>query len=248
MKNLYAASLILALAPLSAFAVDGQTLINQSIVTAAGGFPYRILQSGSYKLSGNLVAPNTFSVNPIQIQASNVTLDLNGFTISCGGCGSTDIPSGAGVGVFGSQNVVIQNGTVTGFNVNQGSGISFDPTSSGRVDRITASNNVYGIYVGGGPVSITNSMAVGNTSSGITQAAGVLSLQNSTITGSGTGLQLTGTASVIGNTIANNSTGLRVAGGQTAIGLNDFSNTTNINSSGGVLVTLHNNVCGGAGC
>jgi hypothetical protein len=37
-----------------AFAVDGVVLINQSTVMAAGGFPYKITQPGSYKLSGNL--------------------------------------------------------------------------------------------------------------------------------------------------------------------------------------------------
>jgi hypothetical protein len=40
-----------------AFAVDGATLINQASVMAAGGFPYKITQPGSYKLSGNLVVP-----------------------------------------------------------------------------------------------------------------------------------------------------------------------------------------------
>ena len=43
-----------ALLASSAFAVDGVVLINQSTVTAAGGFPYSITQSGSYRLSGNL--------------------------------------------------------------------------------------------------------------------------------------------------------------------------------------------------
>jgi hypothetical protein len=73
------AMLVLAL-PASVFAVDGVVLINQSTVTAAGGFPYSISQPGSYKLSGNLVVPS--GVNGIQITASNVTLDLNGFSIT----------------------------------------------------------------------------------------------------------------------------------------------------------------------
>ena len=48
----------MALVPACAFAVDGQVLINMSTVTAAGGFPYKITQAGSYKLSGNLTVPN----------------------------------------------------------------------------------------------------------------------------------------------------------------------------------------------
>jgi hypothetical protein len=48
---------------------------------AAGGFPYTISQSGSYRLSGNLTPP--LNVSAIQILTGNVSLDLNGFTISC---------------------------------------------------------------------------------------------------------------------------------------------------------------------
>ncbi len=72
-------ALAVLLAPAYAFAVDGQTLINQSTVTAAGGFPYTISQPGSYKLSGNLSVPVT--ATGIIVTASNVTLDLNGFSI-----------------------------------------------------------------------------------------------------------------------------------------------------------------------
>jgi hypothetical protein len=65
----------------SGFAIDGQILINQSTVMASGGFPYRITQPGSYKLSGNLTAP--LNVSAIKFDTSNVTLDLGGFTINC---------------------------------------------------------------------------------------------------------------------------------------------------------------------
>src|SRR5437016_2169688 len=79
--------LAVALAP-CAFAVDGQVLINQSTVMAAGGFPYFITTPGSYKLSGNLTMSTTLFGNyfavwdiAIAIASSNVTLDLNGFSI-----------------------------------------------------------------------------------------------------------------------------------------------------------------------
>src|SRR5258707_1116396 len=72
--------LALALAPASLFAVDGQVLINQSTVNAAGGFPYTITQPGSYKLSGNLTVPNG-NTTAIVIASDHVTLDLNGFSI-----------------------------------------------------------------------------------------------------------------------------------------------------------------------
>lgn len=73
--------------PAYVYGVDGQILINQSTVNAAGGFPYQITQPGSYKLSGNLMMNTSVLGNfngmdvAISIGSNNVTLDLNGFTI-----------------------------------------------------------------------------------------------------------------------------------------------------------------------
>ena len=106
----------MALVPFGAFAVDGVVLINQSTVMAAGGFPYTISQTGSYKLSGNLVAPD--GVSGIQILASNVTLDLNGFNIS--GPPQTCSPSACGyfIGIrtpYPQTGITVRNGTISGF-------------------------------------------------------------------------------------------------------------------------------------
>jgi hypothetical protein len=81
MKKLLLLGTALAVTALSAFAIDGQVLINQSTVMASGGFPYTITQPGSYKLTGNLLPPT--STSAIYINAPNVTLDLNGFVVSC---------------------------------------------------------------------------------------------------------------------------------------------------------------------
>jgi hypothetical protein len=98
-----------ALFPATLFAVDGAVLINQSTVTAAGGFPYTISQPGSYKLSGNLQA--TINVSGIIVTASHVTLDLNGFSISV----STNMfaPNVAGIKSSGPiTGLTIRNGSV----------------------------------------------------------------------------------------------------------------------------------------
>jgi parallel beta-helix repeat protein len=64
-------------------------------------------QPGSYRLKGNIIA--TYGGNAIEISAPNVTLDLNGYSISGGG-GST--------GIFAAvPNATIMNGTVRGFDV-----------------------------------------------------------------------------------------------------------------------------------
>jgi hypothetical protein len=114
---------IAVLLTVSAFAVDGTLLINQATVMAGSGFPYKITQPGSYRLSGNLVVPNS-NTTAIVIATDFVTLDLNGFSIigpvDCSG--SFPCPgAGNGNGVttddshaFPHFNITIRNGTIQG--------------------------------------------------------------------------------------------------------------------------------------
>ena len=61
---------------------DGVIEINQAIVEDGGGFPYSIIQAGSYMLTGNLVVPdeNKTAIN-IEESVGSATIDLNGFAI-----------------------------------------------------------------------------------------------------------------------------------------------------------------------
>lgn len=108
------AFLLFALSPALLFAVDGQILINQAAVMAAGGFPYAITQPGSYKLSGNLVVPA--GSDGIHILVSNVTLDLNGFSITTASSamGTYGVVSKPSTGVEPAA-ITIRNGAVRGF-------------------------------------------------------------------------------------------------------------------------------------
>jgi hypothetical protein len=90
------AVLTMAVVPQGAYAVDGIVLIDQNRALAgnvtpgdAPGFPISITQPGSYKLSGNLTMSTAAQGNfnglfdtAIAISSSNVTLDLNGFSIT----------------------------------------------------------------------------------------------------------------------------------------------------------------------
>ncbi len=89
---------VLLLLPPGAFATDGRVEINQSTVLAAGGFPFRIVNPGSYVLTGNLdVTPGATG---ILILAHDVSLDLNGFAIrGTYVCDQTSCPFGAGRGI-----------------------------------------------------------------------------------------------------------------------------------------------------
>ena len=93
--------------------------------------PFTISQSGSYYLTNNI---NVTSGSAISITADNVTLDLNGFTLS-----STEA-SPAGTGILlssGRSHVHILNGHIKG-NVSYSGG------------SYTGSGFAYGIYFSGG--------------------------------------------------------------------------------------------------
>lgn len=141
----------------SAWAADGQVLINQSTLNAAGG-TYTITQSGSYKLSGNLVVKDA-NTTPIVVNADNVTIDLNGFTIGGSNTCTFTPPSFRTIctftstqsGVFGSgSRLTVTNGIINGMG-------QYGIRSGGegtRINSVTLSNNGSdGIYIYGGLIS-----------------------------------------------------------------------------------------------
>ncbi len=106
----------------------------QTPVSPPGSWPFAITVSGSYRLTANMLAPAASSA--IVITASNVTLDLNGFTVSqaglvtpCGpdtltGYGSTCASSASPVLISATgRNITIKNGVVSN---GSGGGISLN--------------------------------------------------------------------------------------------------------------------------
>jgi hypothetical protein len=98
------------------------------------GFPVTIDAPGSYYLMGNVVA-----AGGITVVASNVTIDLNGFTLAGPGAGS-GIDSPATL-----DNVTIRNGTLRDWG---GSGIYLPDVRGVTVEQVVAFNNSgYGILI-----------------------------------------------------------------------------------------------------
>jgi hypothetical protein len=141
-----------------------QTNINQASATAgnvtpgdAVGFPITISQSGSYKLTGNLLVPaNTAG---IEITAPNVTLDMNGFSLvsenTCTQNVTTRLVTCTGVnlarhGIATGLGSVIRNGNIQGF---AGAGVAL---LGGRelLENLSVTENMHtGISVGGSATS-----------------------------------------------------------------------------------------------
>jgi hypothetical protein len=136
-----------------ALAVDGVVLINENTSVAGlpgcptgGHFPIVICQSGSYRLAGNLTVPDA-DTTAILITSINVTLDLNGFSISGPTtCSFTACsPTGIGMGIdtrFPSLTLLggptVLNGTVQGMG---STGINLGTSVASRVEGVQAIGN-----------------------------------------------------------------------------------------------------------
>jgi hypothetical protein len=127
-----------SLTPTGAPAPTMMTLSQIEPRTPISSAPFVISTSGSYYLTTNL---NVTSGNAITINANQVTLDLNGFTISSVEASPT------GVGILlaspaGSSDITIRNGHITGSVTNNGDIYSGHGFVSGISYTTNAPNNV----------------------------------------------------------------------------------------------------------
>lgn len=195
------------------------------------GFPVEIQDPGSYRLTGNLDVSGT--TNPefttaITITAEAVTLDLNGFSIlgpvSCTGTPVTGCSPSGGDGdgihtpVTNNATITIMNGVIRGmgdagiqcwFNCtvenvkaveNGGVGFSNSNGNSLFVRTIARRNGAEGFFVAG---LVKDSIAVGNTATGIFTNTDSRVVRSRSAENGGAGVRCGG-CSVIDNVIGNN--------------------------------------------
>ena len=219
-----------------AHAVDGVIEINQARADKGGitpgdapGLPITIstgvsaTDPMSFRLTGPLATGS--GGNVIEIQSPHVTVDLNGFAITCGTppCGGNAIDSS-------SNNITVRNGTVRGF------AIGVNLTGSGAlVEDVRAIGNTTGLSVGDDCI-VRNNIATasgaqgiivqtactvsGNTvnnngSDGICTHAGCNVIGNTAAGNTGAGLFLSATAGYSQNVVYNNAGGTVKSGVQT---------------------------------
>ena len=128
MKKYLIATSLLAAAGFAgnSHAVDGVFEISESCAISFGcfdgdsaGFPVTITESGSYRLTSNIIVSSPI-VTIIAVNADNVSIDLNGFSLIgptvCSGSTVTCTNTGPGDGIDASNNdnVIVRNGTVRG--------------------------------------------------------------------------------------------------------------------------------------
>jgi hypothetical protein len=105
-----------------------------------------ISKSGSYTLTRNIVNNSKNGADSVLVTASNVTINLLGYTIM-----STTPTSGSGINATGQTNVVITNGIIMGFG-----GSAIVAGNGARISGITATNNGSGITCGVGCLARDN--------------------------------------------------------------------------------------------
>jgi hypothetical protein len=222
---------------------DGVFLIRQPFNN--NQFPIKITNPGSYKLVGNITVPNA-NTTAILIQANNVTIDLNGFSIIgptvCSGTPTVCSSTGSGMGIDAinnnPMNTKIINGSIQGMGQN-GIGIFV-----GSVDGVHAYSNGalgIGVYIG----MVNNSMSLVNGLSGIEVNNGTVSGNTSGSNGAD-GIRAAASGIVSNNNIfSNKGFGLAIGPGVGYVNNNLMSNAGGNVSAG---TSLGSNICNGALC
>jgi hypothetical protein len=260
-----------------AAAVDGTKLIDHAKAMAGGttpgdapGYPVTISQPGSYRLSSNLVQPNA-NTDVLVITASNVTLDLNGFSILgatvctgdrepiCVGGGSATTVFQTGRGIVAGDNltgVTVRNGTVQGMG---NAGILLHGGGH-LVEYVLARSNAFGgILIFAGDEQ-TPSIAQHNRASrngrgfsfaGLFSGAGIMvqrgMARNNTADSTFSGIRV-GVGSASHNVVTHNVFGLEFGGvGDSSFFGNVMLDNTFHFAPGGT-INLGQNQCGAAAC
>jgi hypothetical protein len=143
--------------------------------------PVVVKKPGSYILTGNL-QPTSGASDGIQVKVSNVTIDLNGYSI----IGPSQSGIGVGVNAAAQNNVTVKNGSVSGMG---GSGVAVG--TYGVVRNVTATGNGTsgsgaGIQCTGSACLVSDCIAGGNVSQGLTFLDSTSGYQGNVINGSPT--------------------------------------------------------------
>ena len=230
-----------------AIATDGVIEINQAKAVAGNvtvmdgpGFPVTLNTGGSYRLTGNLSLPEAMAsagTPGIVAVADNISIDLNGFTIS-------GVPMGTGVGISGTPRTTVSNGFINFFG---GGAIDL---ATGFVDRVVATNNgTFGIKVANGLVS--NSVVESTGGNGIWVVSGAIENCKATDSFTGASFRL-GTGVLRGSTSTGNNTDELFCDFNCAWGQNYLNCTLDDDCFGGAGTRLHvpplSNMCGTTAC
>jgi hypothetical protein len=193
--NLHSFAILAAMLFAPALSFAGATVITS--------LPYKITESGKYELNGDLVANGT---DGIEVKVSNVTLDLRGYTLTQ----SQLAFGGTGFGTLKGDNIVVKNGTISGF----ATGVLFNGNRN-AVENVRLVENSAGVSLQGNNVIVQGCFIVGRgaaeTSLGVIVSFGSgIEIKDNHISETVYGVfsSTIGACAMIHNYIANSDTGL----------------------------------------
>lgn len=198
--------------------------------------PFVIKKSGTYTLDANLAYSGASNTKAITVEASNVVIDLNGFTLT--GASST---LGIATKTAGVTNLTVQDGTITGFS----SDISLEDTQQFLVQNVRLLNQFFGVSATSCSFStIQNCFIVGQggstTGINLQSCSGVVVKSNQISSCSyGCLAQDTSGNLFIANQIASCTTGLGLSGGDKYQG--NLTTGCAVPFNGGIAVGYDNN-------
>ncbi|MBY0112739.1 MAG: right-handed parallel beta-helix repeat-containing protein [Phycisphaerales bacterium] len=189
---------------------------------------FKITQPGSYYLSGNLTAAE--GKDGIEIAASNVTIDLNGFTLAGANSNSGIVAQQALRGLVIRNGMISQGfadrgirlrgqtidqtpigSTIEDITINSGVEAAIDVGSSNRIASIVIDGASSGIYAGTSNAIRDCVIRVGTT--GISADSGS-TVEGVTIRGADTGISIGGRGSVVRDcTVTEASVGITASNG-----------------------------------
>ncbi len=167
-------------------------------LSGSGSAMYAIFQSGSYYLTGNIVVPSN-GVG-IQVSADNVTIDLNGFTISGT---TTGLTASQGINVPSSRRyLTVKNGTIRYFGSEC---VDAASVTGGQFENLAIFDSIgnYGIRVGNNAM-VRGVRAESNNVAGILGGFGCTFVECSGVDNGGDGISAGSFATVTSCTATDN--------------------------------------------
>ncbi len=182
--------------------------------------PYTISQPGMYRLTGDLTLA-TQDTNGITIDAEDVTLDLNGHSLT--GPGKAAGTTGHGIRVSGTQfNIAIRNGTVRDWRLD---GVFAGAADNSQFEALRCYNNGRsGIYAGAA-CRVTGNTCTENGAEGILGSIGSTVSGNTCWGNTGDGIFAASGSTVSGNACSANGGDGIIVGNSTVRGNACRSNT-----------------------
>jgi len=181
--------------------VEPRIAINLTNTPGDNDSLFKITQPGSYYLTGNITG--VVGKHGIEIAASGVTLDLNGFDlVGVPGMGAFD---GVSVVNGGVGNVTVRNGSVRNW---ADEGIDLSIALISRIDGVLATANLgNGIHVGNGG-TVSNCTAFSNSGDGIANGSSCVVSNCAVFDNSGVGIRASiGTSSITECLVSGNAGG-----------------------------------------